>query len=439
MQNHLSSTDTFHAAHDLTIIHDGSSWRLYNGVQAPDLPGSEQPGTLIALLEAQVHQITCLPAFAKARNLPGNGQLEPADIARVVVGWAPESRNWHLGILLAPKPQNNFQQHWCGLASWPSGPSNESYDQARRAGLALARVINRPFQLVPAPEPLPPMSGETQPITSTQEMRAISAAAIAASNGVGTYEQAAPRPVTPPVTSPLTPPRAQPVVEPLPAIKHRKPPFNFEEWTMREIKRGYVWGRRGRWLVSAVLRAAGYGVLALLFLLLGIGTQTRGLAAVEPGWLPWLGMVVAILLVGLAMRALWSVVVMADVVIDMPRQEARCQGRFFGQPTWRVSFDQIAYVLISQTPIRPEGRDKQAKPMNTSQDVWLHIYDGAAFLPVVTLGQVAGQCHAWGQLRQSYKSKGRRRLTLALYDTPAHHAAQVMADALQVEVWLDIR
>jgi hypothetical protein len=424
MQNQFSSTKTFRAAHNLTIQHDGSSWRLYNGAQAPDL-SNNQPGGLIALFEAQLEHITCLPAFAKARKLPNSGQLVPADIARVVVGWAPESKNWHLGILLAAKPENNFQQHWCSLASWPSGPSNESYDQARLAGLALARVIKRPFQLVPAPEPVPPMSGETQPITRTQEMRVIKA--------VSSGQSAAT------TVEPAVPPAAQPAIEPVPEVLPHKPPFEFEEWTMQETGRGFVWLRRGRWLVGAVMRAAGYVVLALLFLLLGIGTQTRGLAAVEPFWLPWLGLAVAVLLVGLAFRAIWSVMMVTDVLVDMTRREVRCQRRFFGQPVWRASFDQIAYVLVSQTPIRPEGRSQPSEPMNTAQNVWLHIYDGDRFLPVAELGQVEGRCHAWERVRQSYKTRGRRRLTLAFYDTPAHHAAWVMAGAMQVDVWLDIR
>ncbi len=415
MHNQFTSTETFHAAHNLTIYHDGASWRLYNGAHIPT-------GDVIALVEALPTVIMCLPAFAQARHLPGD-HLVPADIARVVVGWAPESRNWHLGVLLAAKPESGFKQQWCGLASWPSGPANESYDQARLAGLALARVIKRPFHLVPAPEPVPPSVGETQPINITQQMQAIHTLPPAGQSA------------QPPIAPPFSPSLIEPVLE----VRPKSPPFEFEDWTMRETGWGFVWARRRRWLSSVTTRTIGYFVLALLFLLLGIGTQTRGLAAVDPFWLPWLGLAVAVMLVVLAFRALWMLLTVTDVLVDMTRREVRSQGRFFGQQHWRVGFDEIAYVLVSQTPIRPEGRTKPMQPVHTAQDVWLHIYDGGQFWPVVELGRVEGQCRAWEQVRQSHKIKGRRHLTLAFYDTLAHHAARVMADAMQVDVWLDIR
>jgi hypothetical protein len=436
MQNHFSSTETFRAAHNLTIQYDSSSWRLYNGAQAP-AHQRDQANSMMALFVAQPNGITCMPAFAQARKLPKGGQLDPADIARVVVGWAPESRNWHLGVLLAAQPESGFKPHWCGLASWPSGPANESYDQARLAGLALARMIRRPFHLVPAPEPVPPMSGDTQPIQVTRQMYAVDAAHTVAQAGSRSALQSAAR-------SP-----EQVISAPAPKIRLNAPPFEFEDWVMQETSWGFAWRRRARWALSAVVRAVGYAVLAVLFVLLGIGTQTRGLAAVDPvllPWvgievavLPWIGIAVAVMLAGLAIRAVWAILVMTNVAVDMTRKEVRCQRRFGGQQRWRVPFDEIAYVLVSQTPIRLEGRDDTTQTVNTSQDVWLHIYDGAQFWTVAELGRVEGRCWAWEHVRRTYRTKGRRHLKLALYDTPAHHAACVLANAMGLDVWLDIR
>jgi hypothetical protein len=42
-------------------------------------------------------------------------------------------------------------------------------------------------------------------------------------------------------------------------------------------------------------------------------------------------------------------------------------------------------------------------------------------------------------IRRTHATKGRRRLKLAHYDTPAHHAALAMAAAIGVDAWLDIR
>jgi hypothetical protein len=42
-------------------------------------------------------------------------------------------------------------------------------------------------------------------------------------------------------------------------------------------------------------------------------------------------------------------------------------------------------------------------------------------------------------VRSTLKTPGRRRLILAHFDSPAHHAAQVMAQAMNADVWLDVR
>ncbi len=74
----------------------------------------------VALIDASATQILCEPAFAEHRDL-AHTALSPNDVARVVVGWAPESRSWHLGLLLAAQPDSDYKPRWCGLASWPSG------------------------------------------------------------------------------------------------------------------------------------------------------------------------------------------------------------------------------------------------------------------------------------------------------------------------------
>jgi hypothetical protein len=106
---------------------------------------------------------------------------------------------------------------------------------------------------------------------------------------------------------------------------------------------------------------------------------------------------------------------------------------------WRVPFSAISYVLISQTPPQGQGRKHAGDPVTTLQDVWIHLYDGQRFRPVVALEHVEGRCHDWDTARAVIKTPGRRPVKLARYDTPAHHAALVMGRALDTEVWLDIR
>jgi hypothetical protein len=384
--------ETIHAAHNLTIQIDPVGWRMYNGTQTPN-----------ALFEASQDQIRCLPAFARARQIPRGGSLIPADIARVVLGWAPESHNWHLGLMLAARPETDYQARWCGLASWPSGEAGEYMQQARYAAQSLARLIDRPFHLVPPVEPVRVVIDETQPIQATVRMETLRPAAV------------------------------------IPDIMLKAPPFTFEEWVMDAVPRGYIWHRRGPWLAQAVLSIIGYTILIVLFVVLGVGTQTSGLAAVNPVWLPWLGLAVAGMLVVVTLANTLALLSTADVIIDIRAGEVRRQNRLLGMTRWRVPFNAISYVLVSQTPPQTQGRKRSAQPVATVQNVWIHLYDGQRFWPVVALEEVEGRCHDWDTARSVVKIPGRRPLKLARYDTPVHHAALVMGRALDTEVWLDIR
>jgi hypothetical protein len=325
-------------------------------------------------------------------------------VARVVLGWAPESRNWHLGLMLAARPETNFHTRWCGLASWPSGVAGEYMESAKRAGQVLARIIDRPFHLVPPAEPVRVAIDDTQPLQATVQIEAASVREAA-----------------------------------LHAVQLKAPPLEFDEWTLVAVPRGLIWQRRGRWVMLSAARAIGLAVLSVLFLLLGIGAQTRGLADVKPSWLPWLGIAVAGALVAVAFANIGAMLAASDVMIDTARREVRRRSRLLGAVRWRLPFDSTAYVLVSQTPPRPEGHPRADEPMATAQEVWLHLYDGHRFWPVVELGRVEGRCQDWDNVRHRLKTPGRRALKLAYFDTPAHHAAQVMAQALNVDVWLDVR
>jgi hypothetical protein len=397
MENSQPQIETIRAAHNLTIELGSATWRLVNGSRH-----RERPGAVTALLEASPGEITCSPAFARARQIPGEG-LSPEDVARVVVGWAPESHNWHLGLLLAARPDSQSRMRWCGLASWPSGEPPEFATQAKLAGQRLARIINRPFHIVaPAVGPATPVM-DTQPVQTTARM--------------------------------------EPVVVERPAAEEpalQTPPFEFSDMVMAAVPRGYVWQVRSRVLLLMGAKAVGLLVLVGLYLLMSIGAETRGLAPVSPNWLPWLGIAVAVLLVGVALRNLWKLLKVTHVIIDTTGGEVRCQNRFTGRMQWHVPFGEAAYVLVSQTPAQAQGSPKPLQPVQTVQDVWVHLYDGARFWRVAALEEVEGQSHNWETVRAEQKRRGRRPLVLAEYDTPAHHAAKLMAQALRTDVWLDI-
>jgi hypothetical protein len=391
MQNPYVPTEIIRAAHHFTIELGATSWRLLNGARDPGSPAEAAP-----LFEAYPTHLVTAPAFARARHLPGDGHLSPQDVVRVVVGWAPESRNWHLGLLLAT---GGSRPQWCGLATWPSGQPADFAGPAQQAGQALAHLINRPFQIVPAPAPAIPY----------------------------------PEPVPPPAVDPLAVPLAAPDIAP------HTPPFTFDAWTLLRVPRGYVWQRRARWLWNLVLRTLGLGVLTIFFVIMGTGAQNSGLASVNPSWLPAVGLVVALVIALNAVQNLWTLLNATDVLVDIHRREVRSQGRFLPRVRWQMPLDAIQYVLLSQTPSRAQGRKEAHQPMRTVQEVWLHVYDGRDFREVAALGQVEGQSENWDATRHAQKKKGRRQFWLRDYDTPAHHAARVMAEALNTDLWLDIR
>lgn len=408
--------EIIHAAYNLTIELEPGRWRLFNGAHDPSA------GVVRPLLEARPGAIVCSPTFARARRLPEDGYVDPATVARVVVGWAPESRNWHLGLMLQPALGDPDRLRWCGLAHWPSGRAEEYEAQATASGRALAEVIGRPFHIVGAPHPAPLTATPPTPLAPAPPVEP---------------------PARPSETEPVAPPApagpAAPALRAAPVVTPRTPPFAFEEWRMAATRRGFIFARPARWVIALVLRAAGYTVAALLFVMLGIGSLQSRLAQVNPSWLPYVGIGVGGVLGLLAVVTWGRALTVSDVLIDTQRREVWRRNRFSGQARWRVPFDRVEYVLLTQTPARARGRKTLDSPVAIAHDAWLHIYDGRRFWLVAELGRVEGRSYAWPLVERLQKQRGRRALDLAHYDTPAHHAAVCTAGAIAAAVWLDIR
>ncbi len=224
-----------------------------------------------------------------------------------------------------------------------------------------------------------------------------------------------------------------------PIIKPQEPPFEFNDWLLVPYAGGYVWKRRTRWMLIAGLRALSLAVVAVLFFALAIGSQTTRLAEVDPIWLPDVGIVVAVLLFLVALANTWRFLSASDVLIDLRKREVRQRMRLGGLTRWRIPIESIAYVLVSQTPTRPLGRKGKDQPMRTTQEVWMHVYDGKRFWPLADVGRSDGLCYDWDNARRFLKIPGRRALSLSEYDTPAHHAALLIAREMGKAVWLDVR
>ncbi|MEW6579521.1 MAG: hypothetical protein AB1435_10035 [Chloroflexota bacterium] len=393
-------TDIISAAYNLTIEIGPEIWRLVNGTRPP----SEESGATPALVEARPGGLTYAPAFARARPLPPQGWLAPSGVARVVVGWAPEYQSWHLGLLLAESAEDAGELRWCGLASWPQGEAAEHEGDARHAAQALARLLDRPLHVVAPPRPAP-IIAPPAPAADT-------------------------RPLV--VAAPAAPPA--PADAPL-----REPPLTFETWAFVARRTRWVWKRRAHWVLGNLLRAVGLVVLAVVFALLGAGTLNSGLAEVNPAWLPALGLAVAVALLATALRAFWRMITTTDVVLDVKKREVRARSRFTGSTRWRLPFERVSYVLLTQTAPRPQGRKGKDGPMRVAQDVWVHLAEGDRFRQVVELGRVEGVSRQWDAARAALKQPGRRRIRLADLDSPVHQAALHMARVLEADAWLDVR
>lgn len=377
---------------DLSVEMDPSVWRLVQ-----DYDGSRALRTLV---HADAQGLRFHEEFVEAHPVLET-DLSAEHIARVVVGWTPESQNWRLGLFL---DSNGGNLEWCELLTWPaSNPANYA-GPARAVGEGLSSLIGRQLQMVDAPTP---------PETHASESELFD------------YERTQPSASTTPFTPVSLPP--------LPL------PLNVEDWVVRIAPEGIVWQLSPRWSFNRGLRVAFFLLAAATFALLGVGSLRSGLAEVSPAWLPWAAFVIAVLLVYNALENTWKLLTPRIVLFDRVEREVRCQRKLTKLVDWRVPFEAIDYVLISQESSEPQGRRSKADPMRISQDVWVHLRARGEFYQVVHIEKGEGQSWEWELVRRRVPSEERYSLSLREYDTPLHHAVQQSADSLGVRVYVDIR
>lgn len=405
------------AAHNLKIEFSADSWRLISTeLQSP-----------VPLVDASPEGMITHPVFRAARAL-SSATISPAQVGRIILGWAPENNAWRLGILLidgAAGIQDTVSMQWCELAAWPKDTYNTDIETLRFAGQSLARLMGRPFQLVgpSTPSRVPVFQAE---LSSDGD------------NDTGASTK-------PDADTPLSPARpkpptveATPVAVDVPEINLRPLPILLAEWHLHRTAVGMVWQRPRSWWAINLVRLAALLLATILFFVLSIGSLTRGLAAVDPSWLPMLGIIVGLLLMTAMGRSIWHLLNAQQVWIDGRQRIIYEQGSLLPLVRWRISFDAIEYLLVTQESPRPQGRRRASDPMRIAQDVWLHAYDGQRFYLLAQMHDVEGRSFDWETVRTHGRTKTRRALQLAEYDTPAHHAAQQIAAIIEVPVYMDL-
>jgi hypothetical protein len=370
---------------DLSIEMDSSEWRL---VQDYD-----EGKALRTLVQANPQSLKFHAAFVEARPVLAP-EVPPTQVSRVVVGWTPEKQSWQLGLLL-----NGSSLTWCELVAWPSASPAQHEQTARAAGQALSMLIQSPFQVVEAP--------------------------TVSSNGTGDYEMTRPSYSTNPIS-----------VEPISVLPL---PLNFREWVARAAPQGMLWEQNSRWRMNHVVRALFFVLACFAFIFLGIGSLSSGLASVSPQWLPLAAFVIAAILLLSALQNLWNLFTRRRIILDETNREVRSQRSLTGLVDWRVAFDDIEYLLVSQETAHPQGRRSKKDPMVISQDTWVHIFARQNFYQLVELEKVEGCSWEWELVRRRVPSEERHDLNLREYDTPLHHAVKQLADRLGAQVYIDIR
>lgn len=436
-----SPKDIVPASSFLNIQFTPDTWRLVS-------TELEVPTTLV---EAKPEGLIIHPVFVQARQLPG-ASLSPAQIMRIVLGWAPESRAWRLGMLLLDPTTTQYdtaQMQWCELAEWPDDSFGGRVNGAKVAGQSLARLLNRPFQFVDPntqprvaafinrDQPEISMVSESAPVVRTALQTHSFPTVYAPPNDLA--EAVVSHPALREIEAFPTEPsvRDKPPALQYPEITAAPLPLRFAHWKFALTPVGVRWQRVQSWWLVNLGRVLLFGVLCVLFLILGIGANTSGLADVEPAWLPSVGLLVGLLMLGSLILTLWRMFNANTVVVDTFKKEIYNKGLVLPFINWRVPFSQIEYVLVSQTAPQQQGRRSKADPMKIGLDTWIHVFDGQKFHLIADLAGVEGRSHMWDMVKQHMQNPNRRALQLPEYDTPAHQAALHLANRLGVPVYVE--
>lgn len=257
-----------------------------------------------------------VPRFAQTRRLPGEGILPTSQVYRVVLGWSAQDEAWHLGLLLGPELAEVRGSRWCEVAHWPDPQQDVFQASAQRAGEALALVMGRPFYLVP-------------PASSTTR----------------TAPQAA-----------------------LPAL-----PITCGEWSLAQTARGELQMERAPgWKSKLYRRAIWYTFWVVIYVALSVLSLTANIAPPNPPFLPLLGLLTAVILIGLVIRSIYQATMTTDrIVVDPLRRHIR--GLAGARERWRFTAGDLRSVYVSQVVSKKRRDGKQS---TFYDELNLHLKNG---------------------------------------------------------------
>lgn len=269
--------------------------------------------------------------FAVSRDLPEAGEIQLADLGQVVLGWSNETSSWQLGLTLSPELSLARSSRWFELLRFTNPDADAHEGAAAQLGAALADTLGIPFS-------------STSPLTIEPE----------------------PEPIP---------------LEPL--------PLDLGLWRLEEASQKQGGDgelrliREKRWLRAKQRQIAWYGALTLIYLWVSIATLTSelglpiaGTLIPNPAWLPYLGIVVAILLLLAIGRQLLIILRQPNAIVINPYEKTISASRGLRQ-LWKVNAGGVQSIYASEL-VKKRGR----KPTVLHGEINLHLLDGR-FMPIL--------------------------------------------------------
>lgn len=398
--------DIISVTSDLSIEYGLDLWRLVH-IQNLEIPARP-------LLIANHAGLVFDPAFAAHAEMPST-TLRVDSIAWVTLDWEAGRSRWRLGLMLYNPQHQPNDPHT--LLVWPAAAEYRYAEDAWKAADSLAVLLGVPLR-----------------VNTAEQVAEIAQVVEGAAAENIPYTAPIPESAPPVFEAPIFAPPA-----PEQKIKLHPLPVEMGRWILRISGEGLRWESTQTWMASHTLRVLFFVAAFIVFILLGIGSRTSGLAPVTPEWLPYMAFGIGLVLAYSAAENLWSMLTPSRIVLDDLKQEVRSQRALTGIVSWRLPYSSIQYILVSQEKAHPQGRRSSDDPMLISQDAWVHLCASDEFYLVGEVEGVTGKSWRWEDIRSRLPDSNRYPLNLDDYDTPLHHAVQHMADRLSVPAYVDLR
>lgn len=370
------------ASNDITVDFSDTSWQLLQQLD-------DTPAVIAEVQQSQGLQYNKF--FATTRNLPTTGHIETADILEVVLGWSYETEAWQLGVILSPLLAEERGSRWCELVRFDDPDLSEREADAKQVGQALAENIGKPFVEMP-----PSLAPEPEPV-------------------------------------------------PLPDL-----PSDYGVWTIKQdtssndtdtLMGDIELQRSSSWMIAKLKQIAWYGFWAVVYAWVSTATLNNDLALPntgtllpDPSILPYLGLGIVVLLLGLIVYHVMIILREPDTIIISPIEQSITASRG-STLRWRYNANTIQSVYATEML---KKRDKHATIYHSELN--LHTWDGK-FQRVIVEQDKLEDILLPNVESITHKDRGESviQLDARAAETKLQAVALHIAECLDLPTWHDLR